>query len=66
MLKNFEEIGMPIVIAFGGKGRGMIVFIKNSEISKFFPQLKTEANSLRDDTMYAEKFLTNANTLNFK
>ncbi len=68
-IKIAEEIGMPIVIkaAYGGGGRGMRVFNKNSEISKFFPQLKAEAkNYFGDDTMYAEKFLTNAKHIEFQ
>ena len=61
--KISKEIGMPVVIkaAYGGGGKGMRVFKKNSEIDKFFSQLKAEAkNYFGDDTMYAEKFLTNA------
>ncbi len=61
--KIAKEIGMPVVIkaAYGGGGKGMRVFKDRSEIDKFFSQLKSEAkNYFGDDTMYAEKFLTNA------
>ncbi len=68
-LKIAGEIGMPIVIkaAYGGGGKGMRVFNNNTEINKFFPQLKAEAkNYFGDDTMYAEKFLTNAKHIEFQ
>ena len=64
-----KEIGMPIVIkaAYGGGGKGMRVFKNSSEIDKFFSQLKAEAkNYFGDDTMYAEKFLTNAKHIEFQ
>ena len=67
--KISKEIGMPVVIkaAYGGGGKGMRVFKKNSEIDKFFSQLKAEAkNYFGDDTMYAEKFLTNAKHIEFQ
>ena len=68
-LKVAEEIGMPIVIkaAYGGGGKGMRVFNNNNEIDSYFPQLKSEAkNYFGDDTMYAEKFLTNAKHIEFQ
>ncbi len=68
-IKKANEIGMPIVIkaAYGGGGKGMRVFNNKSEIDKFFPQLKSEAkNYFGDDTMYAEKFLTNAKHIEFQ
>jgi acetyl-CoA carboxylase biotin carboxylase subunit len=68
-LKNADEIGLPIVIkaAYGGGGKGMRVFNNKSEIDKFFSQLKSEAkNYFGDDTMYAEKFLTNAKHIEFQ
>ena len=64
-----DEIGMPIVIkaAYGGGGKGMRVFSKKNEIDKYFSQLKAEAkNYFGDDTMYAEKFLTNAKHIEFQ
>ena len=64
-----NEIGMPIVIkaAYGGGGKGMRVFKNKSEIEKFFSQLKVEAkNYFGDDTMYAEKYLTNAKHIEFQ
>ena len=64
-----KEIGMPVVIkaAYGGGGKGMRVFKNSSEIDKFFSQLKSEAkNYFGDDTMYAEKFLTNAKHIEFQ
>ena len=67
--KIAKEIGMPVVIkaAYGGGGKGMRVFKNNSEIDKFFSQLKAEAkNYFGDDTMYAEKFLTNAKHIEFQ
>ena len=67
--KIAKEIGMPVVIkaAYGGGGKGMRVFKNHSEIDKFFPQLKAEAkNYFGDDTMYAEKFLTNAKHIEFQ
>ncbi len=68
-LKTANEIGLPIVIkaAYGGGGKGMRVFNSKSEIDKFFSQLKSEAkNYFGDDTMYAEKFLTNAKHIEFQ
>ena len=68
-LKVAKEIGMPIVIkaAYGGGGKGMRVFNNNNEIDSYFPQLKSEAkNYFGDDTMYAEKFLTNAKHIEFQ
>ena len=68
-LKVAKEIGMPIVIkaAYGGGGKGMRVFSNNNEIDSYFPQLKSEAkNYFGDDTMYAEKFLTNAKHIEFQ
>ena len=67
--KIAKEIGMPVVIkaAYGGGGKGMRVFKNSSEIDKFFSQLKAEAkNYFGDDTMYAEKFLTNAKHIEFQ
>ena len=64
-----DEIGLPIVIkaAYGGGGKGMSVFNNKSEIDKFFSQLKAEAkNYFGNDTMYAEKFLTNAKHIEFQ
>ena len=64
-----DEIGTPIVIkaAYGGGGKGMRVFSKKNEIDKYFSQLKAEAkNYFGDDTMYAEKFLTNAKHIEFQ
>ena len=68
-LKVAKEIGMPIVIkaAYGGGGKGMRGFNNNNEIDSYFPQLKSEAkNYFGDDTMYAEKFLTNAKHIEFQ
>ena len=68
-VKIANQIGMPIVIkaAYGGGGKGMRVFNNKSEIDKYFSQLKTEAkNYFGDDTMYAEKFLTNAKHIEFQ
>ena len=67
--KISKEIGMPVVIkaAYGGGGKGMRVFKNSNEIDKFFSQLKAEAkNYFGDDTMYAEKFLTNAKHIEFQ
>ena len=67
--KIASEIGMPIVIkaAYGGGGKGMKVFNSHSEIDLYFSQLKSEAkNYFGDDTMYAEKFLTNAKHIEFQ
>ena len=67
--KIANEIGMPIVIkaAYGGGGKGMRVFKNNSEIDSYFTQLKAEAkNYFGNDTMYAEKFLTNAKHIEFQ
>tara|TARA_B100000963_G_scaffold63809_1_gene51765 strand:- start:33 stop:1376 length:1344 start_codon:yes stop_codon:yes gene_type:complete len=67
--KIADEIGFPIVIkaAYGGGGKGMRVFNNENEIDKYFSQLKTEAkNYFGDDTMYAEKFLTNAKHIEFQ
>ena len=64
-----EKIGYPVLIkaAFGGGGKGMRVFNNKNEIDKFFSQLKSEAkNYFGDDTMYAEKFLTNAKHIEFQ
>ena len=68
-IKIANEIGMPIVIkaAYGGGGKGMMVFNNNKEIDKHFSQLKSEAkNYFGDDTMYAEKYLTNAKHIEFQ
>ena len=68
-LNKANEIGLPIVIkaAYGGGGKGMKVFNHKSEIEKYFSQLKAEAkNYFGDDTMYAEKFLTNAKHIEFQ
>ena len=68
-LKIADEIGLPIVLkaAYGGGGKGMRVFHNKSEISEFFPQLKMEAKSyFGNDTMYSEKFLTNAKHIEFQ
>ncbi len=67
--KISKEIGMPIVIkaAYGGGGKGMRVFNNKEEINNYFSQLKAEAkNYFGDDTMYAEKFLTNAKHIEFQ
>ena len=67
--KKADEIGLPIVIkaAYGGGGKGMRVFNYKNEIDKFFSQLKAEAkNYFNDDTMYAEKYLTNAKHIEFQ
>ena len=64
-----NEIGLPIVIkaAYGGGGKGMRVFNNKNEINNFFSQLKAEAkNYFGDDTMYAEKYLTNAKHIEFQ
>ena len=68
-IKIASEIGMPIVIkaAYGGGGKGMRVFNNNSEIKSYFSQLKSEAkNYFGNDSMYAEKFLTNAKHIEFQ
>ena len=68
-LEVANDIGMPIVIkaAYGGGGKGMRVFNNNIEIDSYFSQLKAEAkNYFGDDTMYAEKFLTNAKHIEFQ
>ena len=68
-LKISKTIGFPVVIkaAYGGGGKGMRVFYNEREIQQYFPQLKTEAkNYFSDDTMYAEKFLTNAKHIEFQ
>ena len=68
-LNKANEIGLPIVIkaAYGGGGKGMRVFNQKSEIETFFSQLKVEAkNYFGNDTMYAEKFLTNAKHIEFQ
>ncbi len=68
-LKKGFEIGFPIVIkaAYGGGGKGMRVFNNKNEIDKYFSQLKAEAkNYFGNDTMYAEKFLTNAKHIEFQ
>jgi len=64
-----DKIGLPIVIkaAYGGGGKGMRVFNDKDEIKQYFSQLKTEAkNYFGDDTMYAERFLTNAKHIEFQ
>ena len=64
-----NKIGMPVVIkaAYGGGGKGMRVFKNNNEIDSYFTQLKAEAkNYFGNDTMYAEKFLTNAKHIEFQ
>jgi acetyl-CoA carboxylase biotin carboxylase subunit len=64
-----DAIGLPIVIkaAYGGGGKGMRVFNGKSEINKFFSQLKAEAkNYFGNETMYAEKYLTNAKHIEFQ
>jgi len=69
VLKIASEIGMPIVVkaAYGGGGKGMRVFNNNSEIDSYFTQLKAEAkNYFGNDTMYAERFLTNAKHIEFQ
>ena len=68
-LKIAKSIGFPVVIkaAYGGGGKGMRVFNNENEIKQYFQQLKTEAKSyFGDDTMYAEKFLTNAKHIEFQ
>jgi len=68
-LKIAKSIGFPVVIkaAYGGGGKGMRVFNNENEIKQYFQQLKTEAkNYFGDDTMYAEKFLTNAKHIEFQ
>ena len=68
-LKKGYEIGFPIVIkaAYGGGGKGMRVFNNKNEIDNYFSQLKAEAkNYFGNDTMYAEKFLTNAKHIEFQ
>ena len=68
-LNKANEIGLPIVIkaAYGGGGKGMKVFNHKSDMEKYFSQLKAEAkNYFGDDTMYAEKFLTNAKHIEFQ
>ena len=58
---------MVIKAAYGGGGKGMRVFYNEEEIQQYFLQLKTEAkNYFGDDTMYAEKFLTNAKHIEFQ
>ena len=67
--KIANEIGMPVVIkaAYGGGGKGMRVFNSNGDIDRFFSQLKVEAKNYFDnDTMYAEKYLTNAKHIEFQ
>ena len=64
-----DAIGLPIVIkaAYGGGGKGMRVFNDKIEVDKFFSQLKAEAkNYFGNETMYAEKFLTNAKHIEFQ
>ena len=68
-IKIANDIGLPVVIkaAYGGGGKGMRVFNKIDEISQYFSQLKTEAkNYFGDDSMYAEKYLTNAKHIEFQ
>ncbi len=68
-LKIANDIGLPVVIkaAYGGGGKGMRVFNKIEEINQYFTQLKTEAkNYFGDDSMYAEKYLTNAKHIEFQ
>ncbi len=68
-LKIAKSIGFPVVIkaAYGGGGKGMRVFNNENEIKQYFQQLKTEAkNYFGDDTMYSEKFLTNAKHIEFQ
>jgi acetyl-CoA carboxylase biotin carboxylase subunit len=68
-LKIAKSIGFPVVIkaAYGGGGKGMRVFHNENEIKQYFQQLKIEAkNYFGDDTMYAEKFLTNAKHIEFQ
>ena len=67
--KIANDIGLPVVIkaAYGGGGKGMRVFNKIEEINQYFIQLKTEAkNYFGDDSMYAEKYLTNAKHIEFQ
>ena len=68
-LKIAKEIGMPIVIkaAYGGGGKGMRVFNNVEEIKIYFSQLKAEAkNYFGNESMYAEKYLTNAKHIEFQ
>ena len=68
-IKIANEIGMPVVIkaAYGGGGKGMRVFNNKSEIDNYFSLLKSEEkNYFGNDTMYAEKFLTNAKHIEFQ
>ena len=45
---------MPIVIkaAYGGGGKGMMVFNNNKEIDKYFSQLKSEAKNYFGDEIF--------------
>ena len=68
-IKIANEIGMPVVIkaAYGGGGKGMRIFKNNNEINSYFSQLKVEAkNYFGNDSMYAEKYLTNAKHIEFQ
>ena len=68
--KDFaKKFNFPIVIkaSYGGGGRGMRVFNTNNEIEKHFNNLKIEAkNYFGNDSLYGEKFLSDAKHIEFQ
>jgi len=68
--KDFaQKFKFPIVIkaSYGGGGRGMKVFNSYEEIDKHFSGLKIEAkNYFGNDSLYGEKFLSNAKHIEFQ
>lgn len=64
-----KKFSYPIVIkaSYGGGGKGMKVFYTDDEIEKHFDNLKIEAkNYFGNDSLYGEKFLSNAKHIEFQ
>ena len=64
-----NKFSYPIVIkaSYGGGGKGMKVFYSDKEIEKHFDNLKIEAkNYFGNDSLYGEKFLSNAKHIEFQ
>ena len=64
-----KKFSYPIVIkaSYGGGGKGMRVFYNDNEIEKHFDNLKIEAkNYFANDSLYGEKFLSNAKHIEFQ
>jgi len=59
-LSEARRIGYPLMLkaASGGGGRGMRVVRNNDELTKSFPEARSEAkNAFGDDTVFLEKFV---------